>query len=272
MRRATGVLLCFFTLVIAVAVVAAVSITPRSADALPSFEFASPRGPVRLTPSQLGVRHTVSGLVIDKVAFARAIADLEQHFHRAPRPAMYVLTADHRVVLKPGVPGSELDPDGTRLMLLRALRGSRSNLHVPTRALAPPPPPAHAIVVNLREFGLDLYDGPQLEQHFVVGVGQLSFPTPPGAYYIRSKTKNPTWRNPHSGWSRGMPAYIAPGPRNPLGTRAMRLDRGALVIHGTPQPWSVGHRSSHGCIRMRRGDIEHLYDVVPEHTPVFIVP
>jgi lipoprotein-anchoring transpeptidase ErfK/SrfK len=52
----------------------------------------------------------------------------------------------------------------------------------------------------------------------------------------------------------------------------MRLDRGALVIHGTPQPWSIGHRSSHGCIRMRRVDVEHLYDIVPVGTPVFIVP
>ena len=69
-----------------------------------------------------------------------------------------------------------------------------------------------------------------------------------------------------------MPAYIGPGPRNPLGTRALRLDRGALVIHGTPQPWSIGQRSSHGCIRMRRADIERLYDLVPEQTPVFIVP
>jgi L,D-transpeptidase ErfK/SrfK len=69
-----------------------------------------------------------------------------------------------------------------------------------------------------------------------------------------------------------MPWYMPPGPRNPLGTRALGLDRGALVIHGTPQPWTVGTRSSHGCIRMRRGDVEKLFDLVPQGTPVFIVP
>jgi lipoprotein-anchoring transpeptidase ErfK/SrfK len=44
------------------------------------------------------------------------------------------------------------------------------------------------------------------------------------------------------------------------------------VIHGTPQPWTIGSRASHGCIRLRRPDIEKLYELVPEHTPVFIVP
>jgi L,D-transpeptidase ErfK/SrfK len=68
-----------------------------------------------------------------------------------------------------------------------------------------------------------------------------------------------------------MPRYIAPGPRNPLGSRAMRLDRESLVIHGTPQPWSVGHHSSHGCIRMLKADVEELFDTVPIGTPVFIL-
>jgi lipoprotein-anchoring transpeptidase ErfK/SrfK len=271
-RRVGGVFLCLLTLVVSIGVVAAVSITPRSVNALPAFEFASPRGPVRFSAAELGVGHRDSGFVIDDVKLRHALAVLERHLRRAPKPASYALTPDHRVVLEPGAAGIEIDRNATRRMLLRALRGSRSNLHLPIRAVRAPPPPAHAIVVNLQRFRLDLYRGPKLEQDFTVGVGQLSFPTPPGAYYIRSKAKNPAWRNPHSRWSRGMPAYIPPGPRNPLGTRAMRLDRGALVIHGTPEPWSVGHRSSHGCIRMRRPDVERLYDIVPPHTPVFIVP
>jgi L,D-transpeptidase ErfK/SrfK len=69
-----------------------------------------------------------------------------------------------------------------------------------------------------------------------------------------------------------MPRYIPPGPRNPLGSRALRLDRGSLVIHGTPQPWTIGRRSSHGCIRMKRADVEQLFELVPQGTPVFIVP
>jgi lipoprotein-anchoring transpeptidase ErfK/SrfK len=271
-RRFTSAALSLATLVPVVGVFVAVSLTPSSAHALPVFEFASAKGPMRVSAADLGVRQTGHGLVIDDEAFAKAIAMLQARFRRPATPGTYELKPDHRVLLRPGAPGYELDPAGTKQMLLRALRGSRSNLRLPTRAIKAGAAPDHAIVVNLQKFRLDLYNGPALQEHFEVGVGALSFPTPPGAYYVRSKAMNPTWRNPGSSWARGMPAYIGPGPRNPLGTRALRLDRGALVIHGTPQPWSVGHRSSHGCIRMRRADIEHLYDLVPEQTPVFIVP
>jgi lipoprotein-anchoring transpeptidase ErfK/SrfK len=270
-RRFTGALLALTTFVPAAFVVVAVSLTPPSARALPVFEFASVKGPVRISASALGVRQTGDGLVVDDTAFAKAVKALNAKLRRAAVPGTYELKADHTVHLKGGSPGYEIDPAGTKTMLLRALRGSRSNLTLPVHTLSATAV-QKAVVVNLQEFRLDLYRGPDLTDQFQVGVGALRFPTPPGAYYVRSKAVNPTWRNPGSSWARSMPAYIGPGPRNPLGTRALRLDRGALVIHGTPQPWSIGQRSSHGCIRMRRADIERLYDLVPEQTPVFIVP
>jgi hypothetical protein len=225
-----------------------------------------------VSAADLGVRQSGDGLVIDDKAFAVAVADLQRRFRRPAVAGTYELKPDHTVLHRPGSPAYEIDPAGTKQMLLRALRGSRANLTLPTRPVRTGAAVDHAIVVNLQRFRLDLYNGALLKEHFAVGVGALSFPTPPGAYYIRSKATNPTWRNPGSPWARGMPAYIGPGPRNPLGTRALRLDRGALVIHGTPQPWTIGQRASHGCIRMRRDDIERLYDLVPEQTPVFIVP
>jgi lipoprotein-anchoring transpeptidase ErfK/SrfK len=270
-RRFTGALLALTTFVPAAFVVVAVSLTPSSAHALPVFEFASAKGPVRISASALGVRQTDDGLVVDDAAFAKAVKALNAKLRRPPVPGTYELKADHRVHLTGGTPGFEIDPAGTKRMLLRALRGSRSNLTLPVRPLSATAL-QKAVVVNLQKFRLDLYRGADLTDQFAVGVGALSFPTPPGAYYVRSKAVNPTWRNPGSSWARGMPAYIGPGPRNPLGTRALRLDRGALVIHGTPQPWTIGQRSSHGCIRMRRADVEKLYELVPEQTPVFIVP
>ena len=271
MRRFTGAALAISTFLPAVFVVVAVSVTPPSAHALPVFEFASASGPVRIAASDLGVRKTADGLAIDDGSFAKAIKALNAKLRRPAVPGTYELKPDHTVHLRGGAPGFEIDAAQTKTMLLRALRGSRSNLSLPVRRLEPATA-QKAVVVNLQLFRLDLYRGAELTDQFAVGVGALSFPTPPGAYYVRSKAMNPTWRNPGSSWARSMPAYIPPGPRNPLGTRALRLDRGALVIHGTPQPWSIGHRSSHGCIRMRRADIEKLYDLVPEQTPVFIVP
>lgn len=271
MRRFTGVVLALSTLVPAAFAVVAVSLTPSSARALPVFEFSSVKGPVRISASALGVRHGKGGLTIDDAAFAKAVKDLNAKLRRPPVRGTYELLPNNAVRLKGGSPGYEIDPAKTKAMLLRALRGARSNLTLPVRTLGAAAQ-QKAIVVYLQHFRLDLYQGPKLTDQFPVGVGALSFPTPPGAYYVRSKAVNPTWRNPGSAWARGMPAYIGPGPRNPLGTRALRLDRGALVIHGTPQPWTIGTRASHGCIRMRRPDIEKLFELVPEQTPVFIVP
>lgn len=260
------------SLVPAAAMIAAVLVVPPSANALPTFEFSTAKGPLRVTAADLGASRNGEGLKIDSAKFDAAISKLAQQFKQAPKAGIYKLTEDHKVHLDGGSPGFTLDESATRAMLLRALRGSRSNLKLPTKEIPAADAPTHAIVVKLKEFRLDLYKGPKLMNHFIVGTGALRFPTPPGAYYVRSKAKNPTWRNPGSAWARSMPSYIPPGPRNPLGTRALRLDRGALVIHGTPQPWTVGQRSSHGCIRMGRADIEKLFDLVPENTPVFIVP
>jgi lipoprotein-anchoring transpeptidase ErfK/SrfK len=271
-RRFTSGLLTLATLVPIVALLTAVSTVPKSAYALPSFEFASADGPVRISPTDLGAYRDGDGLHVDEAKMTATIAKLKKLFDRPALPASYELKPDHKILLKGGSPGVALDPVATRGLLLRALRGSRSNLRLPMKEVPATSVSRNAIVVNLQRFRLDLYKGPNLVKHYPVGVGALRFPTPPGAYFVRSKAVNPTWRNPGSGWSRGMPAYIAPGPRNPLGTRALRLDRGALVIHGTPQPWTIGTRSSHGCIRMRRPDIEQLFELVPENTPVFIVP
>lgn len=264
------VIVSIMTLVPALGMVVAVGATPPSAYALPSFEMATAAGPLHLTPLALGVRRTDAGFEIDEPRFDRAVDELANVFRTDAVPDHYEL-ADGRVLLKPGRPGVELDTEATKSMLLRALRGSNSNLTLPIRRTAPAPPPDHAIVVALDDFRIDLYRRTDLSEHFPVGIGQLRFPTPPGAYYIRSKARNPSWRNPGSRWARGMPAYLPPGPRNPLGTRALRLDRGALVIHGTPQPWTIGRRSSHGCIRMRRADVEKLFDIVAVGTPVFIL-
>jgi lipoprotein-anchoring transpeptidase ErfK/SrfK len=67
------------------------------------------------------------------------------------------------------------------------------------------------------------------------------------------------------------PARIGPGPRNPLGTRALNLSAPGIRIHGTPAARSIGYSVSHGCIRMRMPDVEALYPLVPQAAPVFIV-
>ena len=85
------------------------------------------------------------------------------------------------------------------------------------------------------------------------------------------KERNPSWSNPGSSWATGMPSYIAPGPGNPLGTRAMATSASGVLIHGTPSSWSIGQNVSHGCIRMYMKDVEQLFEMVDVGTPVYIV-
>jgi hypothetical protein len=271
MSRSLRVLAVVLAVVPALGVLVAVQATPRSAYSIPTYQIGTRSGPIRLTADDLGAYRTTHGLSVDASAMNQTIDRLAALFRVPATPDTYALE-DGRVVLHPGRPGVELDRIATRRLLLRAVHGATTSLSLPLETVDPSAAPLDAIVVNLSKFRLDLYQRTRLIDHFPVGVGRLNFATPPGAYYVKYKEKNPAWRNPGSSWATSMPWYMPPGPQNPLGTRALDLDRGALVIHGTPEPWTIGSRSSHGCIRMRRADVEKLFDLVPRGTPVFIVP
>jgi lipoprotein-anchoring transpeptidase ErfK/SrfK len=67
---------------------------------------------------------------------------------------------------------------------------------------------------------------------------------------------------------------VIPGgsPRNPMGVRALTLDRDEYAIHGTNRPDSIGTYASYGCIRMRNEDIVDLYEHVTVGTRVVVTP
>jgi lipoprotein-anchoring transpeptidase ErfK/SrfK len=44
-----------------------------------------------------------------------------------------------------------------------------------------------------------------------------------------------------------------------------------IYIHGTIHEDRIGHPDSHGCIRLRNGDVIELFDLVQEGTPVRII-
>lgn len=272
--RPLHVPVAFAALAPAALVFSMVSQVPPSALHVPKVQVASASAGgagIALTPQALGAERTAEGLRVRKATLNRTVGELATAFSTQPKPGAYEMTPQG-VVLNRGTPGTSLDTAGTRQLLMKALRAPGEALTLPLVEIPAPPPPPFAIIVRLSQFRLDLYEGTALRKRFPVGVGALRFPTPPGVYHLKSKAKNPSWNNPGSPWARGMPRHIAPGPRNPLGTRAMRLDREALVIHGTPQPGSVGRRSSHGCMRMLRADVEELFEIVPVGTPVFIIP
>lgn len=129
------------------------------------------------------------------------------------------------------------------------------------------------IVVDLSERRIRLYDGSKLEVTYRCAIGTPSHPTPKGEFEIVLKRYLPTWVNPAlNGWGADMPKSIPPGPGNPLGTRALNLSASGIRFHGTTAIGSIGTAASHGCMRMRRADIEDFYERVEVGTKVYIVP
>jgi len=85
-----------------------------------------------------------------------------------------------------------------------------------------------------------------------------------GAHHVSSKTTWPDWRPPKQMRERRpeLPEYMAGGPENPLGARAIYLGSSIYRIHGTNTPSSIGKRASSGCIRMLNSDVTELYQNV----------
>src|SRR5581483_315360 len=108
-----------------------------------------------------------------------------------------------------------------------------------------------------------------------VGVGREGFGWH-GVVHVGRKVEWPAWRPPEEMIAREarrgkkLPEFVEGGPRSPLGARALYLYDGFVDngyrIHGTTEPWSIGHNVSSGCIRMINRDVIDLYNRTPVGT------
>jgi lipoprotein-anchoring transpeptidase ErfK/SrfK len=119
------------------------------------------------------------------------------------------------------------------------------------------------IVVSLINHKLVLFEGERVLRVYDVAVGKRSTPSPQGKFAIINRVPNPTWYGPGT--------VVAPGKGNPLGSRWMGLSAKGYGIHGTNVPTSIGKAASHGCIRMRKQDLEELFEMVTVGTIVELV-
>jgi lipoprotein-anchoring transpeptidase ErfK/SrfK len=195
--------------------------------------------------------------------------------------ARYVVTR-RRLRVIASTPGRRVDADAGAAAVSAALlaQASGGGLAQPpvTLVIVPVAPRVHessmprALLVVLGERKLYSYRvGGGLEKTYRCAIGMSRYQTPRGTFRIIGKKVNPSWTNPGSRWARSMPRYIRPGPRNPLGTRALYLNAPGIRIHGTAASGSIGRAASHGCVRMLRRDIEALFPKIPVGTQVFIV-
>jgi lipoprotein-anchoring transpeptidase ErfK/SrfK len=106
-----------------------------------------------------------------------------------------------------------------------------------------------------------------------IGVGREGF-TWSGTQTITRKSEWPDWTPPPEMLQRQpyLPRFMAGGPQNPLGARAMYLGGTVYRIHGTNDPSTIGGHVSSGCIRMTNDDVTDLYSRVNLGTKVIVMP
>ena len=152
-----------------------------------------------------------------------------------------------------------------------------SVLKVPHQLILPDAP-REGIVINVAEMRLYYYPkGRNVVEVLPIGIGQLGTDTPENwVTSIQSKRANPTWtptakvHAEYAAKGEPLPAVVPAGPENPMGLFALYIGR-LYAIHGTNASFGIGLRVSHGCVRLRNDDIEHLFKIVPVGTRVQFV-
>jgi lipoprotein-anchoring transpeptidase ErfK/SrfK len=127
------------------------------------------------------------------------------------------------------------------------------------------------IIVSTAERHLYLIQPGGRALRYGIGVGRDGFQWQ-GLVTITNKKEWPDWTPPPEMIARQpyLPRFMAGGPGNPLGARAMYLGATVYRIHGTNRPDTIGTKVSSGCFRLVNADVSDLYARVPVGTKVII--
>jgi lipoprotein-anchoring transpeptidase ErfK/SrfK len=133
--------------------------------------------------------------------------------------------------------------------------------------------PAGTLVVDTPNTYLYLVLGNGKAMRYGIGVGREGF-TWAGEERVSKMAEWPDWHPPAEMIERQpyLPRFMAGGPSNPLGARALYLGKSVYRIHGTNQPSTIGQFVSSGCIRLVNDDIEDLYSRVQVGSRVVVLP
>lgn len=161
------------------------------------------------------------------------------------------------------------------------LPGDSTPIVLPTQYVLPDVP-REGIVLNIATKRLFYFpesaEGePQIVKTYPIGIGRVGWETPIGKTSVVAKARDPKWyvpasvREEHAAMGDPLPAVVPPGPDNPLGHRVLQLDMPGYLIHGTNQPYGVGMRVSHGCVRLYPENIDYFYELVEVGETVSII-
>ena len=127
------------------------------------------------------------------------------------------------------------------------------------------------IIVDTPSRYLYLVQGNSRALRYGIGVGREGFQWS-GLVNITRKQEWPDWTPPPEMIERQpyLPRFMAGGPGNPMGARALYLGTTVYRIHGTNQPQTIGSAVSSGCFRLVNNDVIDLYERIPVGTKVIV--
>jgi lipoprotein-anchoring transpeptidase ErfK/SrfK len=204
--------------------------------------------------------------------------------NRAPREDNGALRPPEAIGAPGAVTGSVQPPAGAdgKPMVLSALPPEEQPEVGPAQ-LAPNLRRQEVGFATKEPAGTLIVDTPNTYLYYVLGggrairygvrVGRDGF-TWTGVQKISRKAEWPDWHPPTEMIERQpyLPRFMAGGPGNPLGARAMYLGNTVYRIHGTNQPSTIGKFVSSGCIGMLNEDVSDLFDRVKVGTRVVVLP
>ena len=127
------------------------------------------------------------------------------------------------------------------------------------------------IIIDTSDRFLYLIQPNNVALRYGIGVGRDGFQWQ-GLLRVTRKSEWPDWTPPPEMIQRQpyLPRFMAGGPGNPMGARALYLGNTVYRIHGTNAPETIGHAVSSGCFRLVNDEIEDLYARVPVGTKVIV--
>src|SRR6266849_2380753 len=133
--------------------------------------------------------------------------------------------------------------------------------------------PSGTIIIDTSNTYLYLVLGNGKALRYGIGVGREGFIWA-GTETVSRMAEWPDWHPPEEMIDRQpyLPRFMAGGPGNPLGARALYLGKTIYRIHGTNQPSTIGSFVSSGCIRLTNEDVMDLYTRVKVGTRVVVLP
>jgi hypothetical protein len=120
------------------------------------------------------------------------------------------------------------------------------------------------IVIHVKSMRLELLRGGRVVLRSAIAPGAPETPTPLGRFYV---TKRLIPMDPNGPWG---PAALGTSAFSPV--LKTWPEGGPIGIHGTNEPWVIGHPASHGCIRLPNATMKRLFAQVPAGTPILIRP